>query len=93
MDALDAATSRLMAALEIIEQHGEAMAQAKDEAKTCSDELARLNRERETLLARIAELEEETRSLAGITEEVETRLDGAIAEIRATLGQASTGQA
>jgi hypothetical protein len=38
-------------------------------------------------LARIAELEDENRALAGITEEVEGRLDGAIGEIRAALGR------
>lgn len=37
------------------------------------------------LRARIATLEEETRDIAGLTEEVEVRLDGAIAEIRSVL--------
>ena len=36
-------------------------------------------------IARIAALEEETRVLAGLTEEVEDRLDDAIAEIREVL--------
>ena len=37
--------------------------------------------------ARIAELEDESRALASVTEEVEGRLDGAIVEIRAALGR------
>ena len=39
------------------------------------------------LAARVATLEEEARALAGLTEEVEDRLDGAIAEIREVLGR------
>ena len=39
------------------------------------------------LNARIDELEEEARSLNHVTHEVEGRLDGAIAEIRAALGR------
>jgi hypothetical protein len=46
-----------------------------------------MSAEREHLLARVAELEDENRSLAGITEEVEGKLDGAIAEIRAALSR------
>jgi hypothetical protein len=37
------------------------------------------------LRARIASLEEESRDITGLTEEVEVRLDGAIAEIRSVL--------
>ena len=48
-------------------------------------EINALKSERETLFARIATLEEETRVLAGLTEEVEDRLDDAIAEIRDVL--------
>jgi hypothetical protein len=46
-----------------------------------------LREERDSLLARIAELEDESRALASVTEEVEGRLDGAIVEIRAALGR------
>ncbi|MGD0190780.1 MAG: DUF4164 family protein [Rhizomicrobium sp.] len=87
MAALEAATARLTAALDRMDQLGAALVQARDEAKRQAADVARLTRERETLLARIAELEEDSRSLAGITEEVEGRLDGAIAEIRAALGR------
>jgi chromosome segregation ATPase len=87
MAALEAATTRLMAALDRLEQLGAALIQVQDESQRRGLEISRLSRERETLLARIAELEEETHALAGITEEVEGRLDGAIAEIRTALGR------
>ena len=87
MAALEAATTRLMAALDRLEQLGTALVQARDDAQKRAGEITRLNQERETFLARIAELEEETRSLAGVTEEVEGRLDGAIAEIRSALAR------
>jgi predicted nucleic acid-binding Zn-ribbon protein len=48
-------------------------------------EMSALKSERETLYSRITALEEETRVLAGLTEEVEDRLDDAIAEIREVL--------
>jgi predicted nuclease with TOPRIM domain len=50
-------------------------------------ELNALKNEREALLGRIAALEEEARVLAGLTEEVEDRLDETIAEIRDVLAQ------
>ena len=87
MATLEAATARLTAALDRLEQLGTALALAQEQSRRNAAEISRLGSERETLLARIAELEEETRSLAGVTEEVEGRLDGAIAEIRAALGR------
>jgi chromosome segregation ATPase len=78
MSKLEEATTRLTAALEALEKAAAPM--ARDRVK-----LAELTKERETLLARLAELEEESRSLASANEEIETRLDGAIGEIRAAL--------
>ncbi len=49
--------------------------------------VAELTEERERLLARISGLEDENRALAGATEEVEGRLDGAISDIRSALGR------
>ena len=49
--------------------------------------LAALESERQELLARIAALEDELASLSGMTQDVETRLDGAIGEIRAALAR------
>jgi chromosome segregation ATPase len=60
---------------------------ARADAQSAKAQLAELHAERERLLARIAELEDEARLLGEISEEVENRLDGAIAEVRAALGR------
>ncbi len=80
MSKLETATARLTAALDALEKAAAPI--ARDGAK-----LAALTKEREALLARMAELEEEGRSLASTNEEIETRLDSAIGEIRAALGR------
>ena len=49
--------------------------------------LQALEDERERLLGRVAELEEELAALSSVTSEVEGRLDGAITEIRAALAR------
>jgi hypothetical protein len=49
--------------------------------------VAELEAERERLLEKVAALEEELATLSGVTEEVESRLDGAIGEIRAALAR------
>ena len=78
MSRLDAAIKRFSTALEEL--------QARIAARLDSDKArAESDPERENLLARIAALEEESRDLAGLSEEVEVRLDGAIAEIRSVL--------
>jgi hypothetical protein len=82
MSRLDAAFARFSAALTRVE----ASAAARTNGGAARDnEVLRLSLERERLLGRIAALEEETNSLAGLTEAVEARLDGAIAEIRTAL--------
>lgn len=43
-------------------------------------------KEREALLARIAELEDQVQSISSVNEEIETRLDSAMGDIRAALG-------
>jgi peptidoglycan hydrolase CwlO-like protein len=87
MTKLNEAKARLSAALDSLETSIEEERAATREAGNSMAELALLKAERERLFARIAALEEESRVLAGLTEEVEGRLDGAIAEIRAVLGQ------
>jgi len=87
MGALDAATTRLSAALDRLDKLAAALAEQRAESMRQKGEILRLSQERETLLARIAELEEDGRALTGITEEVESRLDGAIEEIRAALAR------
>ena len=87
MDALTAAEDRLSAAIDRLQHSLKPQAEAQKRHARDAAEIASLTHERETLLARIADLEEETRSLANVNEEVEGRLDGAIADIRAALGR------
>jgi chromosome segregation ATPase len=87
MAELEAAVARLNLALEKLEQHVTSLVEVRASARRQEAEIHRVGAERESLLGRIAELEEEGRALAGITEEVEIKLDSAIAEIRAVLGR------
>lgn len=87
MAEFDAAAARLTSALQTLEQRLGSLAEVRALAARQETEIRRMNAERDTLLARIAELEEETRALAGVTEEVEVKLDRAIGEIRAALGR------
>ena len=87
MDRLDIATERLTNALNALEETLVPLAKARDDAADVRARLANANEERDRLLARIAELEEESRILSDISEEVENRLDGAITEIRTALGR------
>ena len=85
MERLEAALARFSAALESLEKS--VAERSKSPREGDAAELAGLRRERERLLSRVTALEEESSSLAGLTEAVETRLDGAIAEIRSVLGR------
>ena len=87
MDRLKIAAERLTSALNALEETLVPLAKARDDAQDVRARLAAANEERDGLLGRIAELEEESRVLADISEEVENRLDGAIAEIRTALGR------
>ena len=87
MSRLSDALTRFVAALDQLEGHAENRIARWREAQNSATELNVLKHEREKLLARIAELEEEKRALAGVTAEVEGRLDGAIAEIRGVLAR------
>jgi len=84
MTKLAQAQARFSAALDALDKAIGASGATRHGTKLNS-ELASLKNERETLFARIAALEEETRVLAGLTEEVEDRLDDTIAEIREVL--------
>jgi hypothetical protein len=86
MSKLEAATARLNAALDALDRVATPLAVTQDEAPAQNRKVAELLREREVLLARLAELEEESRALSSTNEEIETRLDTAIGEIRAALG-------
>ncbi len=87
MDRLKIAAERLTSALNALEETLVPLAKVRDDAQDVRARLASSNEERDRLLARIAELEEESRILSDISEEVENRLDGAIAEIRTALGR------
>ena len=87
MSRLELAAERLGKALELLDETAAPLAKARDSASGTEKRITHLSDEREKLLARVAELEEEVRSLSGLTEEVEARLDGAIEEIRAALGR------
>jgi predicted nucleic acid-binding Zn-ribbon protein len=83
MGRIDLAAERLTKALNALD----ASLVPLLETRGGESELATLRAERETLLARIAGLEEELQALSEISEEVENRLDGAIGEIRTALGR------
>ena len=87
MSKLDEAAERLRTALATLDAAVGPLAEARRAAKEAAGRISALTVERDRLLARVAELEEDARALSGLTEEVETRLDGAIAEIRSALGR------
>jgi seryl-tRNA synthetase len=83
MSRLDLAEKRLAQALEKLEKAVHAVAErAQDQSASEA-----FGAERERLLARIAQLEEELAALSSASQEVEGRLDGAIGEIRAALAR------
>ena len=86
MSRLDDALARFGAALDRLEASADARLAQANAPGGLAAELGALKEERARLVARIAGLEAESRTLAGLTEEVEDRLDGAIAEIREVLG-------
>jgi len=87
MSRLDLAAQRFQAALESLENAAGSVGESLDTAAKLPERVAELEAEREQLLAKIAELEDEIGALSGLTEEVEGRLDGAIGEIRAALAR------
>ena len=87
MAELEDAAAKLIAALESLESALVPLDEALKRHARDAAEIASLSQERQGLLARIADLEDETRSLSSVTEEVEDRLDGAIAEIRSALAR------
>ena len=94
MDKLGIAAERLTKALNALEEGLVPLDRSRDDAADLRAQLAEArakleasDQERDRLLARIAELEEEQQALTEISEEIETRLDGAIGEIRTALGR------
>ena len=87
MSRLELAQKRFRAALDTLENAADSVGENLESAARASDRLAQADAERERLLARVAELEEQLAALSGITQDVENRLDGAIGEIRAALAR------
>ena len=99
MSRLDLARDRLNGALENLEKIAKNLAASggqtaakgaaaqQSAAQDAATRVEALEDERERLLTRIAELEEELAVLSSLTSEVEGRLDGAIGEIRAALAR------
>jgi hypothetical protein len=87
MSRLDDALARFDAALHRLDEAVDTRLAKPNALPGVAAELGALKEERARLVARIAGLEAESRNLAGLTEEVEDRLDGTIAEIREVLGR------
>jgi hypothetical protein len=87
MSRVRLAAERLDIALKRLEATAAPLVKVRDSASESAAEREKLIAERDRLAARIAELEENSRALSSLTGEVETRLDAAIAEIRAALGR------
>lgn len=87
MSRIDLAKERFLAALEALENAAGGVGESLDMAARGAEERARLESEREQLLARISQLEGELAALSTVTEEIEGRLDGAIGELRAALAR------
>jgi len=87
MSRLELAQDRLTVALENLGKTAQTLENGRQSLPDVAPRLAALEAEREQLLARVAELEEELAALSGVTSEVESRLDGAIGEIRAALAR------
>ena len=85
MSKLAEVQTRFAAALDALDKAVDEAGSTLRQGAKVKAELTSLKSERETLFARITALEDETRVLAGLTEEVEDRLDDAIAEIRQVL--------
>ena len=83
MSRLDLAEKRLTVALEKLEKAAQTAAQQH----RLQPSLDALTEERDRLLTRIAQLEDELSALSSASQEVEGRLDGAIGEIRAALAR------
>jgi chromosome segregation ATPase len=87
MGRLDEAKQRFDKSLAALDAQVKAVAETRRELDGARARIAELSEERESLLARIAALEEENRAVSGLAEEVETRLDGAIDDIRSALAR------
>lgn len=89
MSQLEDAKAGLVGAMDRLEAALMPLGEARKRHARDAAEIASLSQEREILLARIATLEEENRLLASLTEDVEERVDQAVADINAALAQSA----
>jgi hypothetical protein len=87
MAQLDRMAVQLNAALDRLAGAAAPLVEARARAIKDKAEIEKLKQERDRLLARVALLENEAKELSGVTDQVEGRLDTAIAEIRAALAR------
>jgi uncharacterized protein Yka (UPF0111/DUF47 family) len=87
MSRLELARNRFQVALQGLENAAVSVGESLDAAAKLPERIAELEADREKLLVRIAELEEEVAVLSSLTEEAEDRVDGAMGEIRAALAR------
>jgi hypothetical protein len=87
MSRVQLASDRLAKALDRLEAAVLPLAKARDSARESASKAENMTADRDRLMARVTALEEDAKVLSGLTEEVESRLDGAISEIRAALGR------
>lgn len=87
MSRLELASDRLKTALDSLDGALKGATKQAAAAAKLQGRVAELEAERERLLEKVTALEEELATLSGVTEEVESRLDGAIGEIRAALAR------
>jgi hypothetical protein len=87
MSRLELAADRLKTALDGLDRALAVQKTGAAVATKLQGRVAELEAERERLLLKVAALEEDVSALAGVTEDVEERLDGAIGEIRAALAR------
>jgi SMC interacting uncharacterized protein involved in chromosome segregation len=87
MSKLELARTRFEAALAALEMRIAERLETNKHLAARVESLNKLESERDTLRSRLDALEEDSRSLAGLTEEVEVRLQDTIAEIRSALAR------
>ena len=87
MSKLVAAAERLKSALDRLEGLAAPLVERAGRADAQAARIAELSTENENLVERMASLEDDTRSVVAMNEEVGSRLDTAIGEIRAALAR------
>jgi len=87
MSRIETAAARLGSALDRLERIALPLAEAASKSASQASRIAELTQEREQLLIQLARVEDGSRAMAAANEEIESRLDNAIGEIRAALSR------